>query len=158
MSGKPWGHPLWSTILTMEDTLWFSWLFWREALGLLFTALLFGGMTLFAFGFAAILFTSLPVEQARRVIRHAFPPFYLWVIASATVSAGLLWYDDKSSAATLAAIALTTIPTRQILMPRINAASDVGNQSAFKWLHGLSVLITLTHIIASAAVLVRFKI
>ncbi|NCW97974.1 MAG: DUF4149 domain-containing protein, partial [Betaproteobacteria bacterium] len=63
----------------MEDTLWFSWLFWREALGLLASALLFGGMTLFAFGFAAILFTSLPAEQARRVIRHAFPPFYLWV-------------------------------------------------------------------------------
>jgi hypothetical protein len=142
----------------MEDTLWFSWLFWREALGLLASALLFGGMTLFAFGFAAILFTSLPAEQARRVIRHAFPPFYLWVIVSATAAAGLLWPYDGWSAALLMAIALSTIPTRQILMPRINAASDAGNQRAFKWLHGLSVLITLIHIVASAAVLIRFMI
>ena len=140
----------------MEDTLWYSWLFWQEAIGLLLTALLFGGMTLFAFGFAAILFTALPADAARGVIRKAFPPFYLWVIATSAIASALLWRYGDWSAWLLAAIALTTIPTRQVLMPRINAASDSANQQAFKWLHGLSVLITLAHIVASAAVLIRF--
>lgn len=140
----------------MEDTLWWSWLFWQEAIGLLLAALLFGGMTLFAFGFAALLFTALPGDSARAVIRKAFPPFYLWVMATSGLAAALLWRYGDWSTWLLAAIALSTIPTRQVLMPRINAASDAGDQQAFKWLHGFSVAITLSHIVASAVVLVRF--
>ena len=48
-------------------------------IALLTTALLFGGMTLFSFGFAAFLFTSLPAETASPLIRKAFPHFYLCV-------------------------------------------------------------------------------
>jgi hypothetical protein len=36
----------------------------------------------------------------------------------------------------------------------INAASDSGNHRGFQWLHGLSVVITLAHIVASAISLV----
>ncbi|MBU6381602.1 MAG: DUF4149 domain-containing protein [Betaproteobacteria bacterium] len=140
----------------MEDTLWFSWTFWQDALGLLSVALLFGGMTLFAFGFAALMFTALPPEAARSVIRRAFPPFYLWVIVTSACAAALIWRFDEFAAWLLIAITLSTVPARQILMPSINAASDTGNQRAFKWLHGLSVLITLAHIAACVAVLVRF--
>ena len=54
---------------------------------LLVTALLFGGMVLYSFGFAAFVFSVLPMETAGPTIRRAFPHFYLFVIATSTVAA-----------------------------------------------------------------------
>ncbi|MGJ8606106.1 MAG: DUF4149 domain-containing protein [Marivita sp.] len=125
-------------------------------LALLLTALLFGGMVLYSFGFAAFLFTALPADTAGPTIRRAFPHFYLFVIACAALAAASLALPDPTSAAIMAAIAVTTIPTRQILMPAINAATDAGDKRRFGMLHGLSVVITLIHIVAAAAVLYRF--
>jgi len=42
---------------------------------LLLVALLFGGMFLFSVAFAAFLFLHLPQQDARMLIRKAFPPF-----------------------------------------------------------------------------------
>ena len=125
-------------------------------LALLSSALLFGGMVLYSFGFAAFLFTALPAETAGPTIRRAFPHFYLFVIAGAALSAVFLAPNDLLSAAIMATIALSTIPTRQILMPAINAATDAGNKRRFGILHGASVVITLIHIVAAAYVLHRF--
>lgn len=126
------------------------------ALALLATALLFGGMVLYSFGFAAFLFTALPADVAGRTIRRAFPHFYLFVMATAAVAALLVWPLDGFSALALALIAGTTIPTRQFLMPAINNATDTGAKTRFKWLHGASVLITLAHIGLTGLVLTRF--
>jgi hypothetical protein len=123
---------------------------------LLTTALLFGGMVLFAFGFAAFLFTALPPEVAGPTIRRAFPHFYLFVMAIAALAAGLLTRHDPTGAALLALIAMTTLPTRQMLMPAINRATDEGLKTRFRNLHGLSVVITLAHIGVAGYVLVRF--
>lgn len=125
-------------------------------LALLSTALLFGGMVLYAFGFAAFLFTALPAETAGPTIRKAFPHFYVFVIAAAGVAAALVWAHDPLAAAILGAVALSTVPTRQILMPAINDATDTGNKRRFAWLHGLSVVITLAHIAMTAWALARF--
>jgi hypothetical protein len=125
-------------------------------LALLTTALLFGGMVLYAFGFAAFLFTALPPGMAGPTIRRAFPHFYLFVLVSAAVAAALLWPHDQLAAVLLAAIAVTTIPTRQVLMPAINEATDSGAKSRFKWLHGLSVAITIGHIGLAGYVIARF--
>lgn len=127
----------------------------NQALAALTTALLFGGMALFSFGFAAFLFSALPPDVAGVTLRRAFPAFYLFVIAAAAIGAGLLWPLDAVAAGLLAAIAITTVPARQLLMPAINAATDQGLRQRFKWLHGVSVLITLAHIVAAGAVLVR---
>ena len=113
---------------------------------LLVTALLFGGMILYSFGFAAFLFTALPPETAGPTIRRAFPHFYLFVLGTSTVAAVLAWPLAWPLSLALAAIAVTVLPTRQLLMPAINRATDAGAGSAFKWLHGLSVVITLAHI------------
>ena len=122
---------------------------------LLSTALLFGGMTLYSFGFAAFLFTALPPDLAGPTIRRAFPLFYLFVIAVAAIGAALLWPFDLLAAGLLALIAATTAPTRQILMPAINRATDSGARARFKALHGLSVAITLAHIGLAGYVLAR---
>ena len=125
------------------------------SLAVLTTALLFGGTTLYAFGFAAVLFTALPADTAGRVLRRAFPWFYLFVIATALTASALLWSHDALAGLMMAAVALTTLLARQLLMPAINRATDSGQRQRFKWLHALSVLITLAHIGASGLVLVR---
>jgi hypothetical protein len=93
---------------------------------LLTTALLFGGMVLYSFGFAAFLFTALPAETAGPTIRKAFPHFYLFVMVTAALAAVLLWPFDRVAALMLAVVAATTLPTRQVLMPAINSATDTG--------------------------------
>ncbi len=126
-----------------------------QALAVLSTALLFGGITLYSFGFAAFLFTALPPNVAGATLRRAFPAFYLFVIGTAALATGLLWQHDALAAGLMAAVAATTVASRQLLMPAINAATDQGLRRRFQWLHGLSVLITLAHIVAAGAVLVR---
>lgn len=125
-------------------------------IALLTTALLFGGMLLYSFGFAAFLFSALPPETAGPTIRRAFPHFYLFVMAAAAAAAALLWPQDQVSAALMIFVALTTLPSRQLLMPAINRATDAGAKSQFKKFHGLSVVITLAHIGIVGLVLSRF--
>jgi hypothetical protein len=115
-----------------------------HSLAILSTALLFGGMTLYSFGFAAFLFSAMPAASAGPLLRRAFPWFYLFVIGTSALAA-----------AVMAAIALTTVPVRQVLMPAINRATDAGQRARFKWLHSASVLVTLAHIAASGWLLAR---
>jgi TRAP-type C4-dicarboxylate transport system permease large subunit len=128
---------------------------WLHGAALLAAAALFGGMGLFAGGFAAFVFTALPLQEARALIRRAFPPFYLWVIFTAAIAAGAAWPVDRAACAVLAAIAVSTVPTRQMLMPAINDATDSGRRRRFAALHGLSVLITLAHIALAGWALIR---
>ena len=123
---------------------------------LLVTALLFGGAVLYSFGFAAFLFNALPAEIAGPTLRRAFPLFYLFVIGTAVLAAGLLYSSDPLAAGLLLVIAVTTLPTRQLLMPAINRATDAGAKTQFKLLHGLSVVITLLHVGIAGFVLSRF--
>ncbi len=68
----------------------------------------------------------------------------------------LSWQRDTVSALALAGIGASTVPTRQLLMPAINAAADAGATRQFKLLHTLSVLVTLVHIGLAGWVLARF--
>ncbi|MGD2009272.1 MAG: DUF4149 domain-containing protein [Cellvibrionales bacterium] len=122
---------------------------------LLLTAFLFGGMLLYSFGFAAFLFSHLPAADAGSILRKAFPVFYVWCIVMAGLTATVFAFLDSLSALLLAAVAVTTIPARQQLMPAINAATDSGNKRRFNQLHGLSVLLGLAQIAAVGYVLTR---
>jgi len=122
---------------------------------LLLSALLFGGMLLYSFGFAAFLFTSLPAHTAGPLIRKAFPHFYMFVLLFSAAACGLVVFVDTLSAVLLSGIAVTTVYASQVLMPAINAATDSGNKNRFKWLHGFSVLITLGHIAVAGFVIIR---
>ncbi|MFK7829293.1 MAG: DUF4149 domain-containing protein [Congregibacter sp.] len=125
------------------------------SLALLFTALLFGGMMLYSFAFAAFLFKTLPAEQAGLLLRAAFPYFYAFVIVTAAIAALLHLGIDTVSEGLLLAVSLTCIPARQQLMPAINRATDAGETRLFKQLHTLSVLLTLLHIAAVGYALLR---
>ena len=122
---------------------------------LLLVAFLFGGMFLFSVGFAALLFKYLPPTDARMLIRNTFPPFYLFVIFSSGVAAVLSGQRDLFSAGWMAFVMLTAVAARQLLMPAINRATDTGFRKRFALLHGLSVVLTLTHIVVAGIVLVH---
>ena len=122
---------------------------------LLLTAFLFGGMLLYSFGFAAFLFTTLTAEQAGHLLREAFPHFYAWCVLTSLAAALPFYYVDPLSAGLLVAVAVTTIPARQALMPAINRATDSGNKSRFNVLHRASVVLTLLQIGAVGYCLTR---
>lgn len=122
---------------------------------LLVVAGLFGGMFLFSASFAAFLFKYLASTDARMLIRKAFPPFYLFVIFSSGLAGALSWQSDVKATAWMASVMLTAIAARQLLMPAINRATDLGLAKRFAWLHGFSVLLTLGHIVIAAMVLVH---
>lgn len=122
---------------------------------LLLSAFLFGGMMLYSFGFAAFLFSQLPAPEAGSILRKAFPVFYLWCIAVAGLTSVVLAFVDSTSALLMVAVAITTVPARQTLMPAINAATDANNKRRFNFLHGASVLLGLAQIAAVGYVLTR---
>lgn len=127
-----------------------------ESFFLLSVALLFGGMVLYSFGFAAFLFSALPSESAGPLLRKAFPHFYAFVLVMSLLAAGFAGPLNVEAASLLLLIALTTLATRQVLMPAINRATDTGAKQRFKLLHSFSVIITLAHIGAAAYILVGF--
>jgi Domain of unknown function (DUF4149) len=95
-----------------------------EIFTLLLSALLFGGMTLYSFGFAPLLFTSLPVDQAGALLRKAFPHYYLFVFVTSAASAASFFLRDPWSAGLMLSVALFAMLARQGLLPLINAARD----------------------------------
>ena len=112
----------------------------------LLSAALFGGMVFFSFGFAPVLFKQLPMAQVRPLLRGTFPYYYLTVIGLSAASACVALFSSVMAAALMAVICATTVYARQILMWQINAATDRSDQSAFKRLHGFSVIIQLVQI------------
>ncbi|MFW5655793.1 MAG: DUF4149 domain-containing protein [Roseicyclus sp.] len=113
---------------------------------LILTALLFGGMTFYSFGFAPVLFRQLPMDRVRPLLRGTFPYYYLAVIALGTLAMAVSFATDVLAGALLGAIVVSTLYARQILMHRINAATDRGDKAAFARLHGLSVAIQIAQI------------
>jgi ABC-type transport system involved in multi-copper enzyme maturation permease subunit len=122
---------------------------------LLVTALLFGGMTLYSFAFAAFLFTALPADTASALLHKAFPHFYAFMLVTAAIAAFTSFLSDTMSVALMIFISLTTVFARQILMPMINTATDAKQKQRFNFLHSALVLLTLIHIGVAGYVVVR---
>lgn len=117
-----------------------------ETIALLFAAVLLGGMVFFSFGFAPVLFKQLPFVEVRPLLRGTFPYYYLAVIGVSAISAATAFTLDITAGVLLLCICLSTLYARQVLMPKINAASDRDDQGAFKRLHGLSVVLQMVQI------------
>jgi Domain of unknown function (DUF4149) len=122
---------------------------------LLSTALLFGGMTLYSFGFAPMVFSALKADVAGGLLRKAFPHYYVFVLITSTAAAATLAAFDGFSAALMAGTALVALIARQILMPAINTARDSGAKGRFNKLHALSVAVNMVQLASVVWVLVR---
>ncbi|MGG5809908.1 DUF4149 domain-containing protein [Falsiroseomonas sp. CW058] len=126
------------------------------------TALLVGGMVFFAALVAPLVFRVLPAEPGGRFIRALFPRYYVFVAGTAAAAAVALYPLSPPDAGIMAAVAGLAAWLRQVLMPRINAASDrlkAGEEAArpaFDRGHRLSVAANLVQMAAAAAVLAGF--
>lgn len=80
-----------------------------EFAALLLVSTLFGGMMLYSFGFAPMVFSALPAEAAGRFIRAVFPWYYLFVIVTAGFSGAILLLSNSRSAALALAISAVAI-------------------------------------------------
>ncbi|MEM9968739.1 MAG: DUF4149 domain-containing protein [Pseudomonadota bacterium] len=125
-----------------------------DTLTLLITAILFGGMVFYSFGFAPVLFAQLSSEQVRPILRGTFPYYYLVVIAVSAVATAFAFTQSTMAGLLLGGICVSTIYARQILMIQINAATDRNDKRAFGVLHGASVVIQLIQIALNAWALV----
>ena len=131
---------------------------WLSGAAVLACAFLFGGSLLFSSSVAAFLFAHLTADEAGRLLRRAFPWFYTWTIALAGISALLSAPVDTAVAFALGAVAASAVPARQGLMPAINRATDQGRRRRFQVLHGISVSLTLVHLVVYAWVLLRLSL
>ncbi len=117
---------------------------------------------LYSFGFAPMVFSIMPADDAGRFIPAAFPWYYLFVIATAGLGGAILLLWNSWSGVLTIVIAVAAIYARQVLMPQINAARDEqlrGNPDAkrrFGRLHGISVALNFVQLIAAGYVLNRF--
>ena len=121
---------------------------------LLLTAVLFGGMVFYSFGFAPVLFKLMPVADARPILRGTFPYYYLAIIGLSFIAALAAFFVSPVAAILIALIFASTVYARQLLMPKINQATDKDNKPLFKKLHGFSVVIQLIQILLSGWALV----
>ena len=133
------------------------------ALSALFaTALLLGGMVFFAVLVAPLVFRVLPAEPGGRFIRALFPGYYVFVLGCAAAAAVALFPLSPADSGLMAAVAALAVWLRQVLMPRINALSDLAKagdaaaQKGFDRAHKLSVVANLLQMMAAAAVLAGF--
>ena len=133
-----------------------------DYIALLLSASLFGGMVIYSFGFAPLVFSTLSADLAGDLLRKAFPWYYLYVIAFALLAGASLFTLDVLSALLMIAAGVLGIVARQVLMPKINLARDdqlqgsSSGRSRFRNLHGLSVLINFVQLGIVGVVLARF--
>ena len=132
-------------------------------LGLLTTSTLFGGMLLYSFGFAPLLFKYCSVEQAGYLLRVAFPWYYLFVITISLIGAICALVGGHVDIFKLMIpVVLFALYARQRLMPQINLASDgraAGDAAAkkrFNLLHGASMAINFAQIAVVGTALAWF--
>ncbi len=126
------------------------------------TALCLGGMVFFAVCVAPLVFSRLPAEHAGRFIRGLFPVYYLYVLGLSAAGAVALLPLSELAAGMMAAVAISTLWLRQVLMKRINRLSDMaqaGDAKAgreFNRMHRLSVVMNVLQMAVLGAVLAGF--
>ncbi len=126
-------------------------------LALLASSILFGGMVVYSFGFAPLVLSALPMDVAGRLLRFAFPHYYVFIIATAAIATLILLPYDLVSAGLMAATAGVALFARQILMPMINFFRDRNENRNFNRAHLLSISLNMTQLCSVATVLIRLS-
>jgi hypothetical protein len=121
---QQWAPPLWIQGVIVEPVN----VVMMNIIALLASALLVGGRALYSFGFAPLVFSSLPADTAGSLLRRAFAYYYLFVLITAAVAAISLFARGPLSSALMAVAALIAAMARQILMPAISTARDASEK------------------------------
>jgi Domain of unknown function (DUF4149) len=128
-----------------------------------------GGIVLFTFIVAPIIFRVLGAESGARFVRALFPRYYLWNAILASIAlpafvAGPLCFPEYRGiqvgiqAAILLACILLMLYGSNSLVPQINQARDAGPAShdRFARLHRRSVVLNAAVLLAGIGLLVTF--
>lgn len=132
-----------------------------ETIALVATAAVVGGIVLFASVVAPSTFAALDAASGQRFLRRVFPRYYLYLILASGLGSACIVAFHPRLGALLAAIALSTLVVRQVLVPRINASRDAelaGDAAAgarFKLLHRATVMINVLQLLLACVVLFR---
>jgi Domain of unknown function (DUF4149) len=119
------------------------------------TSLLFGGMIAYSFGLAPLAFSALPMKDASKLLRHAFPLYCLFVTATSAVAAIMLWPIDPLSAGLMAATTAIALFARQVLTPFTEFLQNRGEGRNSNRAHSLSMALQMVKLGSVATVLVR---
>lgn len=132
-----------------------------EGLSILLVALLAGSMLFFSFVMAPLIFIKLESREAGKLVRAVFPWYYLLIIVLSLLGSLALLRITPLNAGLLAAVAISTMYSRQILMPSINhyrdrsKSGEEGAKKVFDKLHLRSEILNVLQILTVVAVLVH---
>jgi hypothetical protein len=121
------------------------------------TALLFGGMTTFAFFFTPLVFQLSEREDAATFLRRLFP-IYDRVGCGVAIVAALPLLPGQSygpEVVTLLSVAALFLIAARVLVPATNSARESGADGRWRLLHRLSVLLHTGQLIAVLVVFIR---
>ena len=118
---------------------------------LIFSAL-FGSLVFFSLIIAPTIFKELDSSNSRKFIRAVFPKLYFWGMTLTLCNSLMLISRLDISFFISLSIFFGFFYSRQILIPKINHASDKSHESEeskkkFKNLHSISVLIFIIQLI-----------
>ena len=138
-----------------------------DAASLVAVAGVFGGMAIFAFVYAPLVFIKLGTEAGGRFIRQVFPVYYTAMGGVSIVAAVLLAVGRAArgaDAVAMACIGIVFFLARFVLLPVINRNRDAGQagdgaaKKRFDALHRVSVIVNLLQMLAVLWVLVRYVV
>ena len=95
--------------------------------------------------FAPTIFKTLEMEPAGRLLRALFPRFFRLLAVLGLIILGSLALREETSWAAylLGAVTVACPIVCALLVPATNRATDAGETKRFKFLHTVSVLLTL---------------
>ncbi|MCF4164095.1 DUF4149 domain-containing protein [Zavarzinia compransoris] len=126
--------------------------------GLLAT-LAFGGMAMYSFVIAPLVFAKLPLDQAGRFMRDAFAIYY--PVMAALTGLGAMVAPPFWTAALLGLVCIGFLLAHLLLRPEVNRLSDLKASGdaeaigAFRRLHGLSQALNLAQFLVLLFVVFR---
>ena len=114
-------------------------------------------MIFFPLVVATSVFKVLDEKQSSKFLRIFFPKYYLYGFVLSVIGLTLsTYYEIKLSILIFLLIMVGFIFSRQVLMPMINKAKDLEDESKFNKLHKFSVFINFLQIIACIFLLVTY--
>ena len=114
-------------------------------------------MIFFPLVVATSVFKVLDEKQSSKFLRIFFPKYYLYGFVLSVIGLTLsTYYENKLSMLIFLLIVVGFVFSRQVLMPMINKAKDLNDESKFNKLHKFSVFINFLQIIGCIFLLVIY--
>ncbi len=121
----------------------------------IFLAGLMAGMILFQAALnAPTIFKVYSEEQAGPFLRAIFPKLFLNVAVLSLIGLILSIIGDRLSLQALFFVSLLLMSISYWIVPATNKARDEGRDKSFKYLHSLSVVLTLSTLVVCLIILV----